>query len=153
MSSVKFRLLGPLGVESDNGSIDLGPPKQRSVLAVLLLNANEIVPTDRIIDLVWGDDPPRTAEHSVQIYISDLRKALASGGPPNLIETRPPGYVLNTPPDTIDARLFERLVREGLAAVRTGDLGKGRPMLIRALDIWSPSPLSDFAYDEFAQGY
>ena len=67
---VRFRFLGSLGVETETGvTVDLGPPKQRSVLAVLLLNANEIVPTDRIIDLVWGDSSPRTAEQSVQIYI------------------------------------------------------------------------------------
>ena len=153
MSAIKFRLLGSLRVDSQNGSIDLGPPKQRAVLAVLILNANEVVPIERIVGLVWGEEPPRTAYHSVQLYVSDLRKAFANGAPSNLLETRPPGYVLNTPPDSIDVQVFERLVRDGLAAVRTGDVVRGRPMLERALDLWTPSPLSDFAYDEFAQGY
>jgi len=72
---VRFRLLGSLGVEAGGTPIALGPPKQRAVLAVLLLHANEIVPTDRIIDLVWGKDPPRTAEHSYQPYVSVLREA------------------------------------------------------------------------------
>ncbi len=153
VSTVNFRLFGPLTAETDSGPVDLGPPKQRSVLAVLLLHANEIVPTDRIIDLVWGEDPPRTAEHSVQIYISDLRKALANGSASNLIETRPPGYVLNTPPHTVDTLQFERLVRDGTSAVRTGDIAKGRPMLEGALSVWSGSPLPDFAYEDFAQGY
>ena len=153
MSTVNFRLFGPLTAETDSGPVDLGPPKQRSVLAVLLLHANEIIPTDRIIDLVWGEDPPRTAEHSVQIYISDLRKALSNGSASNVIETRPPGYVLNTPPDTVDALQFERLIRDGTSAVRTGDTATGLPKLERAVSLWSASPLSDFAYEEFAQGY
>lgn len=150
---MRYRLLGSLQVDTEQGPVELGPPKQRSVLAVLLLNANEIVPTDRIIDLVWGESPPRTAGHSVQIYISDLRKALANGSQSEVIETRPPGYVLNVPPDSIDALRFQRLVREGLAAVRSGDAAGGRPKLERALDEWTASPLADFAYEDFAQGH
>ena len=144
---------GPLGAETSEGPIDLGPHKQRTVLAVLLLHANEIVSTDRIVDLVWGDSPPRTADHSVQIYISDLRKALANGASADVIETRPPGYVLNAPPDSVDALRFQQLVRDGLAAVRTGDVAGGRPKLEKALSLWTSSPLSDFAYEEFAQGF
>lgn len=150
---VRFHLLGSLTVDADGRPIDLGPPKQRSVLAVLLLHANEIVPTDRIIDMVWGDEPPRTADHSVQIYISDLRRALANGSSGDLIETRPPGYVLNIPPDAVDILRFEGLVRDGLAAIRTGDVGTGRPKLEKALQSWTGPPLADFAYEEFAQGH
>ena len=152
-SSVRFRLLGLLGVDTTEGLVDLGPPKQRSVLAILLLHANEIVPTDRIIDMVWGENPPRTAEHSVQIYISDLRKVLSNGSSNELIDTRPPGYVINVPPDSIDTLRFERLVREGLSALRTGDVAGGRPKLEKALESWTAAPLADFAYDDFAQGY
>jgi DNA-binding SARP family transcriptional activator/basic membrane lipoprotein Med (substrate-binding protein (PBP1-ABC) superfamily) len=151
--SVRFRLFGSMGVDSAMESVDLGPPKQRAVLAVLLLHANEIVPTDRIIDLVWGESPPRTAEHSVQIYISNLRKLLSDGEQPDLIETRPPGYLLNVSPDAVDALRFERLVREGVAAVRAGDLAGGGPMLKKALAVWTATPLAEFAYDDFAQGY
>jgi DNA-binding SARP family transcriptional activator/basic membrane lipoprotein Med (substrate-binding protein (PBP1-ABC) superfamily) len=152
ISSVRFRLLGSLGVEAGGAPVDLGPPKQRAVLAVLLLHVNEIVPTHRIIDLVWGNDPPRTAEHSVQLYVSDLRKALANGSSQEMIETRPPGYVLNIPPESIDSLRFELLVREGLAAVRSGDFAVGKPKLERALESWTGAPLADFAYADFAQG-
>lgn len=150
---MRFQLLGPLGAETDEGPIELGPHKQRSVLAVLLLHANEIVATDRIIDLVWGEAAPRTADHSVQIYVSDLRKALANGSPADLIETRPPGYVLNVPPDSVDALRFQQLVKDGLTAVRTGDVASGRPKLEKALGLWTAAPLADFAYEEFAQGF
>lgn len=146
-------MLGHLGVRAEGGDIELGSPKQRSVLAVLLLHANEVVPTDRIIDLVWGDSPPRTADHSVQIYISELRKALSNGSSADVIDTRPPGYVINVPPDSVDTLRFERLVRDGLAAVRADDSARGRPKLEKALKIWTGDPLTDFAYDDFAQGY
>ena len=153
MSSLTFQILGALRARIDQQEIDLGPPKQKAVLAVLLLNANEMVAMDRIIDSVWGEDPPRTAEHSVQIYVSELRKALANGGSPEMIETRPPGYVLNVNPELVDATKFERLVRDGLTAVRTGDVAGGRPKLENALDGWAGPPLVDFAYKDFAQGH
>jgi DNA-binding SARP family transcriptional activator/basic membrane lipoprotein Med (substrate-binding protein (PBP1-ABC) superfamily) len=150
---LQFQILGQLGVRAEAGDIELGSPKQRSVLAVLLLHANEVVPTDRIIDLVWGENPPRTAEHSVQIYISELRKALANGSSADLIDTRAPGYVINVPPENVDTLKFERLVRDGLAAVRADDPARGRAKLEEALDTWTGQPLADFAYEDFAQGY
>ncbi|HJS71169.1 MAG TPA: BTAD domain-containing putative transcriptional regulator [Acidimicrobiia bacterium] len=150
---MKFRVLGHLEVVGGAGNVALGSPKQRTVLAILLLHANEIVPTDRIIDLVWGESPPRTAEHSVQIYISELRKALAGSGAGDLIETRPPGYLINVHPDDVDSLLFERLVHSGIAAVRSGDADMGRAHLQRAVDSWSGQPLIDFTYEEFAQGH
>jgi len=146
-------MLGQLGVRSEEGDVDLGSPKQRAVLAVLLLHPNEIVPSDRIIDLVWGEYPPRTAEHSVQIYISNLRKLLSDGAQAGLIETRPPGYLLAVAPDAVDALRFERLVREGLAAIWSGDIVGGRSTLENGLAVWTAPPLADFAYHDFAQGY
>jgi DNA-binding SARP family transcriptional activator len=150
---LQFQLLGQLGVTAGAGIVDLGAPKQRAVLAVLLLHANEIVSTDRIIDLVWGGKAPRTAEHSIQIYISELRKTLSNGSSNDLIETRPPGYVINIPPDSVDTLRFERLVREGISAVRSGDLPRGRPKLIEALELWTGDPLAEFAYEDFAQSF
>ncbi|HEU4321127.1 MAG TPA: BTAD domain-containing putative transcriptional regulator [Acidimicrobiia bacterium] len=150
---LQFQLLGRLGVRSEIGYVALGSPKQRAVLAILLLHANEIVPTDRIIDLVWGDSPPRTAEHSVQIYISNLRKILAVDGESGVIETRPPGYLLSVSRDAVDALRFERLAREGLAAVRSDNLAVGRLTLEKALATWTATPLAEFVYDDFAQGY
>jgi basic membrane lipoprotein Med (substrate-binding protein (PBP1-ABC) superfamily)/DNA-binding SARP family transcriptional activator len=153
VSSPRFRVFGPLGVDSEDGPVDLGPPKQRAVLAILLLHADEIVPTDRIIDLVWGESPPRTAEHSVQIYISDLRKALSGGSRADVIATRPPGYVLHAPPDSVDILWFQGLVRDGLAALRAGDVVEGKSKLEHALETWTDAPLAEFTYEEFAQGY
>jgi len=150
---LRFQLLGQLAVRTEDRELQLGSPKQKAVLAVLLLHANEIVPTDRIVDMVWGDHPPRTAEHSVQIYISELRKALSNRTSSDMIDTRPPGYVINVPPEAVDTFRFERLVRDGLSAIRAGDMARGRLRLTKALEIWTSDPLADFAYEDFAQGH
>lgn len=147
---MRFRLLGTLDVETESGPVALGPLKQRAVLAVLLLHPNEVVPTDQIIDLVWGERAPRTAEHSVHIYVSQLRKALADDGG-SLIETRPPGYVIHVSPEEVDYVQFEMMVEEGLAAANSGDPLRGRSSLEAALECWRGEPLSEFTYDEFAQ--
>ncbi|HSJ50555.1 MAG TPA: BTAD domain-containing putative transcriptional regulator, partial [Actinomycetota bacterium] len=146
-----YRILGSLEVASNETTAELGPPKQRALLAILLLHANEIVPTERLIGLLWGDRPPRTAPHSIQIYVSELRKAIEplAGGP--VIVTRPPGYRLKADPESIDARRFERLVSEGARALKEGDPAAGVTTLRSALDLWHGPALSDFAYEEFAQ--
>ena len=103
--------------------------------------------------MVWAHGPPRTAEHSVQIYISELRKALTNGSIDQLIDTRPPGYVINVSPDSIDTKRFERLVRDGLSDVRSGHPDRGHPKLEQALAMWKGEALADFAYEDFAQGF
>jgi basic membrane lipoprotein Med (substrate-binding protein (PBP1-ABC) superfamily)/DNA-binding SARP family transcriptional activator len=146
---MEFRILGPIEVLDDGVPVDLGAPKQRAVLAVLLLHVNEVVPADQLVDLVWGEDPPRTAAHSVQIYVSELRKAFQGNG--ELIATRRPGYELQTDVETIDARRFERLVGEATEASALGDRAAAGAAAEQALGLWGGSALADFAYDDFAQ--
>ena len=148
-----FRLLGSLEAVARGVTAELGPPKQRALLAVLLLHAGEIVSIDRLIDALWPDHPPRTAAHSIQIYVSELRKTLAPLGSAEVILTRQPGYQLQAADDAIDARRFERLVEEGLRRLRTGDRVGGADRLRAALTLWRGPALSDFAYEEFAQPY
>lgn len=148
---VDHRLLGSLEVVVDGTAIDLGPPKQRAVLAVLLLHTGEIVSTDRLIEQVWGEVPPRTAAHSVQLYVSELRKALGSVDGRAVIETRPPGYLLRVEPEQVDVRRFEQLVDEGARAFRAGDPAHAERSIEEALRLWRGSPLSEFAYEGFAQ--
>ncbi|HEX6230426.1 MAG TPA: BTAD domain-containing putative transcriptional regulator [Actinomycetota bacterium] len=148
---MEYRILGSLEVASDGASPDLGPPKQRALLAVLLLHANEIVPTDRLVDLLWADRPPRTANHSIQIYVSELRKAIAPLAEEQVIVTRAPGYRLDADPGSIDARRFELLVDEGTRALRVGDPVAAADRLRAALELWRGPALSEFAYEEFAQ--
>jgi basic membrane lipoprotein Med (substrate-binding protein (PBP1-ABC) superfamily)/DNA-binding SARP family transcriptional activator len=150
-----FRILGSLEAVGGAGgaAVDLGPPKQRALLAILLLHAGEIVPVDRLIDSLWPERPPRTAAHSIQIYISELRRTLAPFAGGEFIVTRQPGYQLQAPGETIDARRFERLVEDGMRQLQAGDRPAGTAMLRSALVLWRGPALSDFAYDEFAQPY
>ena len=135
---MNFRILGTLQAEVDGKVVDLGPPKQRSLLALLLLNGNQTVATDRLIDLIWGEAPPRTAAHSIQIYVSALRKLLADND--GRIETRSRGYSLKVHPEELDSLRFQRLVESGEVE-----------QLRHALQLWTGEPLSDFAYEEWAQ--
>ncbi len=147
-----FRLLGSLEVSADGALAELGPPKQRALLAILLLHAGEIVGIDRLIDLLWGENPPRTATHSIQIYVSDLRKAIEGLGGKRILATRPPGYQLDADRTSLDVIQFERLVEEGTRKLRTGNLD-GADKLRAALRLWRGPALTDFTYEEFAQPY
>src|SRR5262245_24800354 len=148
-----FRLLGAFEVSAGEVTADLGPPKQRALLAVLLLHAGEIIPTDRLIELLWGDSPPRTASHSIQIYVSNLRKAFEDLGANGVLSTRSPGYQLDAHADSIDVRQFEALVREGSRKLRDGNAEAGTAEIREALRLWRGPALSDFTYEEFAQPY
>ncbi len=107
-----FRILGPLEAEEDGRLLALGGAKQRALLALLLLHANEVVPRDRLIDELWGERPPETAATALQGYVSGLRKTLGS----ERIVTRAPGYLLSIEPDALDVGRFERLAHDGRAA-------------------------------------
>jgi DNA-binding SARP family transcriptional activator len=142
-STFEFRILGPLEVEGDSGPIALGGQKQRALLAVLLLEAGRVVATDRLVDLVWGEEAPRTATTSLQNTVSRLRRELGSG----VLETRAPGYVLRVAQEQIDARRFERL----LVDARRAGPEERRELLERALALWRGPALADFAFENFAQ--
>lgn len=145
-----FRILGSLEASADEAIAELGSPKQRALLAMLLLHSGEVVSVDRLIDALWTKDPPRTAAHSIQIYVSELRKALTPLALRDVIITRRPGYQLRVDADDIDSRRFERLVDNGVRQLRSGDRAGGTIVLREALELWGGPVLSDFAYDEFA---
>jgi DNA-binding winged helix-turn-helix (wHTH) protein len=92
--AVEFRILGPLEAAVDGRPIPVGAAKPSAVLAVLLLHANEVVSVERLIDELWGDAPPPTAMKTVQLYVSQLRRALEPHAA-EAIETRAPGYVIH----------------------------------------------------------
>jgi DNA-binding SARP family transcriptional activator/basic membrane lipoprotein Med (substrate-binding protein (PBP1-ABC) superfamily) len=148
---VAFRMLGALEATGGGVRADLGPPKQRALLALLLLHPNEIVPVDVLVDGLWGDEPPRQAQHAVQVYVSDLRRALAPLGGGEVLAWRSPGYVLSAGDDEIDARRFERLAAEGTRESSGGDPARAAALLREALGLWHGPPLADVAYEEFAQ--
>lgn len=139
-----FRLLGPLEVRSQRRALPLGGPKQRAVLAMLLLHAGEVVSTDRLVDELWGERPPKTVEAYIQNCISRLRSVLGR----DAIETRPPGYLLRADPGDIDAVRFER----ALEAARGLDAPERAAALREALGLWRGAPLADLSFETFAQG-
>ena len=118
----EFRILGPLEVRSEEGPIALGGPRQRALLTALLLRAGRVVPTEQLVDELYGADPPPTATAALQNAVVALRKALG----PDVLVTRPPGYVLAVSPEQIDARRFERL----LADARAGSPEERRALLL-----------------------
>ena len=144
---MEFRILGALEVSDAGRPVSLGAQKQRSVLAVLLLHADELVTSERLLEDVWSDGPPPTARTALQGYVSRLRKALG----PDLIRTHDAGYVLELGSQGLDARHFERLLAESRAARAEGDAAKAAATLAEALGLWRGPALADFAYEPFAQ--
>ena len=136
---IEFRLLGPLEAFVDGRPARLGPPKQRATLALLLCQPNTVVPAARLIDGLWGDDPPGSAANQVQGYVSGLRKALGK----DAIETRGAGYVLHVAGGVLDLQLFENLAAEGSRALERGDAAEASSVLGRALSLWRGPALAD----------
>ena len=137
------RLLGPLEVDGDSGPMALGGHKQRALLCLLAINAGRVVATDRLLDELWGEQPPRTAATSLQNMISSLRKALGA----DRVQTKAPGYLLRASPEETDLGRFERLLDDARLLA-----GQARGNALRAaLGLWRGPPLADFAYEPFAQ--
>ena len=132
---MEFRILGPLEVVENDRLVELGGQKQRVLLAVLLLDANRVVSRDRLIEALWEDHPPDSAEKALQVYISNLRKRLGR----DRIVTKAPGYAIHVEPGELDVDVFERLVDEG-----------GRLRLAEAFELWRGPPLAEFADRRFA---
>ena len=144
---MEFRILGPLEVHDGEGEVSLAGPKPRALLAVLLLHANEVVPTDRLIDELWGEDSPESADAALRVNVSRLRKAL----PQDVLTTRSPGYLVRVEPDQLDLHRFERLVDEGRSLLARGLAAGASERLRDALSLWRGPALADFAYESFAQ--
>jgi predicted ATPase/DNA-binding SARP family transcriptional activator len=138
---VEFRILGSIEVVGDDGPLPLGAPKQRALLALLLLNANTVVSRDRLVDALWGEEPPKSAVSSLQVYVHGLRRAL--GG--DRIERHGAGYRLHLDPSSLDLSRFERLVDRAAAALVSGRAADAAEDLGVALDLWRGEPLADLA--------
>ena len=136
-----FRVLGALEVSVDGRQILLGGPKQRMVLASLLLHPNRVVSAEELIDQVWAEDPPHTARKTLQGYVTHLRRALG----PDRLEWRAPGYVLRVGPRELDVARFESLVHEARAVNASPD--RASALYRRALGQWRGQAFADLATD------
>src|SRR5262245_24048109 len=147
---VEFRILGPLEVTGESGPISLGGPKQRGVLAILLLRANQVVPVEQLADELYDGAVPATAAAQVRDHVSQLRKRLGPGAE-SVLETRPPGYVLRVDAQGLDALEFERMVEQASQELQQGDAEAAAARLREALALWRGPVLADFAYEPFAR--
>jgi DNA-binding SARP family transcriptional activator/pimeloyl-ACP methyl ester carboxylesterase len=141
-----FRILGPLEVRDGDRELRLRGGKQRALLALLLVNANRTLALDRIVDELWGEDVPETAQKMVQIYVSQLRKSL----PPGMLHTRPPGYALVLERAQLDLHRFETAAGEARTALEGGRVRQAADGLREALSLWRGPALAEFASEPFA---
>jgi predicted ATPase/DNA-binding SARP family transcriptional activator len=152
--AMEFRILGPLEVWDRDRSLPLGGAKQRALLAILLTHANQVVAADRLIDLIWPDEPPDTANHSLQVYVSQLRKVLEpehqAGAPYSLLISRPPGYLARITTENLDLGRFQRLISEGKQSMAEGAHDVASTKFREALGLWRGPALADFASHAFA---
>ncbi len=136
---MEFRILGPLEVLDGEQPVPLKGAKPRALLAVLLLHANEVVSNARLVDELWGERPPATAERLVQGYVHALRKELGA----DALVTQAPGYRLRVEPGALDLLEFQRLVAEARAATP----GEAAELRGQALSLWHGPPLADIGFE------
>jgi YVTN family beta-propeller protein len=149
---LEFRILGPLEVRADGVAMPMGGPRQRALLALLLLSANRAVSRDRLIEELMLDPPGEKAARALTVQVSRLRKALASiDGTDSRLVASPPGYMLQVGPGELDLDTFERLLAEGRGALEGGDPGGAVAALREAEALWRGRPLADLEFEPFAR--
>ena len=141
---MEFQILGPLTVVDGDRDLTPARPKQRALLAMLLLHRKEVVPGAQLIEAIWGEEPPGTAQTALHGHISALRKLLGA----DVIRTRPPGYLLQVPASAVDLARFETLITEARQRL---DPEERSSRLREALALWRGEPLADLRYEPFAQ--
>jgi peptide/nickel transport system substrate-binding protein len=143
---MEFGVLGPVEVRLGGEPLPVGGPKPRALLAMLLLDANGVVSRGQLVEGLWGERPPANAEHSLDDYVSRLRKVLGA----DRIERRPPGYLLHVEPDELDLARFERLDAEGRVRLGAGDLAGASAAFDGALALWRGTAFADLLDEPFA---
>jgi DNA-binding SARP family transcriptional activator len=144
---LELRLLGPVEVVADGRPVPLPAAKPRALLAVLLLDRNRVVSVSRLVEDLWGEEPPETATKALQGYVSQLRKALGA----DRLLTKPPGYSFRVEDGELDLDRFERLAREGRELLGAGDSKAAAKRLAEALELWRGTPFAEFEAEPFAR--
>src|SRR5215210_1466106 len=148
---VEFRILGPLEVCKDRAVVSLGGERQRTLFAILLVKANQVVSADRLCDELWHGRPPETAQTALQGHVLELRRLLepdhVRGSPYHVLVTQPPGYVLRVDPDNLDVHRFRRLLDEGREALARDQPTAASRLLREALTLWRGPPLADLGFE------
>jgi DNA-binding SARP family transcriptional activator/ABC-type branched-subunit amino acid transport system substrate-binding protein/DNA-binding beta-propeller fold protein YncE len=146
---METRILGPLEVLVEGERVEIKGGKQRELLAILLIHANDIVSPDRLIEGLWGETPPASALKTLQAYVSRLRGTL--GAASGALETHGHGYRLRVEPGQLDAELFRSGLEEGRRALARGEADAAAERLRQALALWRGPALAEFRYEDFAQ--
>jgi len=152
---LEVRVLGPMEVFHGVRSVDVGTRMHRAVLSLMVMDIDRVVSLDRLIDCLWGDEPPPTATGALHVYISGLRKVLeperAPRAPSRILVTEAPGYALRLPPQVVDVGRFEALVREGQALLAAGRPASACHVLDIGLGLWRGPAYQDLAFESFLQ--
>jgi DNA-binding SARP family transcriptional activator/tetratricopeptide (TPR) repeat protein len=150
---VRYAILGPVELCDGERAVPVGGPRQVALLALLLVNANRALSSDRLIEALWGDRGPAGALKRLQVAVARLRRALDPEGAQqeSVLRTTAGGYLLAVAPGELDAEVFQARVQEGRRALDAGDARRARDVLREALAIWRGPPLAEVAYEEFAQ--
>ena len=143
----EFRVLGPVEAAVDGRVVPLPAAKPRALLAVLLLSRNRVVPVHELVSELWSDEPPDTATKALQVYVSQLRKAIGA----DRLETKAPGYSLRVDDGELDLDRFERLARAGRDRLGAGDAAAAAEALGEALALWRGPALAEFSAEPFAR--
>lgn len=150
---VAFRVLGPIEAIVDDRVVELGSPKTRLLLACLLVQANSVVSSDRLIDAVWGDTPPASESVALQKQVHQLRSLLrvTPGPETDVLVTQAPGYFVRVEPGACDAARFEVLVGDGQHRAQHDDPSGALAALDEALGLWRGRAFAEFASADFAR--
>lgn len=150
---IDLRVLGPISVSGSSGDLEIGGPRQRRLLAALVVNANSVVPTSQLMDVLWEGRPPDGARRSFKSYVGRLRAALAADDAADLIVTHPAGYALDVDPDHIDSSRFERLVERARAELALGESAAAADLVDEALALWRGQPCHEFIGEEWVEPF
>ncbi len=146
-AELQLSVLGPMSARLNGHDLPLGPPRRRTLLALLLIRLGRVVPTELLVEELWGDGAPRHAVATLQSYVSHLRRSLhtkAGTGQISVLRHRTPGYVLDLDPEQVDAWRFERLVTDGRRLLEQRDPRTAHARLTEALGLWHGSPYAEF---------
>jgi YVTN family beta-propeller protein len=149
---LEFRMLGPLEVSADGRAVEIGGPRQRALLAALLLRAGQAVPRDALIQELWGDSPPPGAQHTLDVYVSRLRKALDAGASEPVLLTMAGGYSLSLGAGQLDVLRFEQLVADGRSALAVHAPEVAAAKLTTALQLWRGPMLAELGNCSWPRG-